>query len=71
MPRNVFHRDFTLYKAALLAGLLGIAALLGEVPQGGQALASDEPLQEAHSMIPVVGTAAGKDCDTDWSGKAI
>ncbi len=32
MPRNVFHRDFTLLKAALLAGLMGVAMLLGKPP---------------------------------------
>ena len=63
MRRNLFYRDFTLCKAALLAGLIGVAAWVGDVPMQERATAAG-----AEDTPRVVFVRFGTECDKEWSG---
>ena len=67
MTRTVFHRDFTLCKAALLAALIGLAAWMGDVPTG-YGLAEERPAAQGFKVIPATLYFFGVDCDVEKVG---
>ncbi|MCC1494502.1 hypothetical protein [Cognatishimia sp. F0-27] len=71
MTRTVFHRDFTLCKAALLAALIGVAAWMGDVPHGSYGVAEERSAPQTMRIIPAAVLFFGLDCDTDKTGVAL
>ncbi|MBV2360887.1 hypothetical protein KUH32_14055 [Thalassococcus sp. CAU 1522] len=69
MKSNVFYRDFTLCKAALLAGLIGAAALMGEMPHPSQDHVDIEPAEAR--IVPVKLLIFWKDCDETETGVTL
>jgi hypothetical protein len=71
MRRAVYRRDFTVLRAALLAGLIGLAALLGGVPQSAPGLAVGETPGQAEGPLPAAMPRAAGGCDAGWAGVAL
>ncbi len=63
MKQHVSYRNFTLCKAGLLAGLIGLAALLGEVPRAVPALADTHQAVPSERVMPAAFILFGKSCD--------
>lgn len=54
MTRNIFHRDFTLCKAAALVLLMGAALVLGGVPKATSDTAGE--IASSELLLPVAFT---------------
>jgi hypothetical protein len=66
MPRNIFYRDFTAYKAIALVALIGLSAAMGGVPDSSSAKAeADAPEM---MVIPAMLMRVWTDCDADKKG---
>ena len=62
MARHVFHRDFTICRAAVLAALIGLAWMLGDVPTPH----ADAGGAQLHKVGVFVVTPA-----CDWKGVSL
>ena len=69
MARSLVYRDFTLFRAALLAALIGLAVLAGGVPHEGEDRAG-AAVPEARRMPAVLDGGEKAPCD-DWAVPAI
>lgn len=71
MRRAAHRRDFTVLRAALLAGLLGLAALLDGVPQSAPGLAAGDTAGPADAPLPAAMSRASGECAAGWTGIAL
>ncbi len=61
MTRNLFQRDFTLARAAILAVLMAFAVFVGEVPGATNDLAKEQGA--GARILPAVIHLFSDDCD--------
>ena len=64
MSRSTFHRDFNLCKALLLAGLIGAAMLIGDLPGHDR----DKSAAASHVERVMPATYHNKDAARDVPG---
>ena len=69
MARNLFHRDFTLARAGLLAMLMVVAMAAGKLPAEPAGIAHDSDAEVR--FLPAVIHLFGADCEDSGKDKGV